>query len=99
MSEKENNEESIDGYTEAEKYEMEQVMIEMAFENSYKIITEQTTFEKLLDARGNVEKAILIYDPVLGWGKDEIKDLIYYFEDTEEYEKCAKLKKILDVQL
>jgi hypothetical protein len=99
MSEKENNEEIFDEYSEAEKYEMEQIMIEMAFENSYKIITKQTTFEKLLDAKGSGEKAILIYDPVLGWGKNEVEDLIYYFEENEEYEKCAKLKKILDVQL
>ena len=90
---------SEDDYSEQEKMEMEQVMIEMAFENSYEIITEQTTFEKLLDKKGDVEKAILIYNPSDGWGKDEIEDLIYYFEDTEEYEKCAKLKKILDVQL
>ena len=100
MSEKEDHDDQLNNFSEAEKHEMEQMMIEMAFENSYKVITGRTTFSKLLDIRDNiVTKAILLYDPELGWGKDEVEDLIAYFEDTEEYEKCAELKKILDVQL
>ena len=99
MSEKENNEEHHSNeMSETEKYEMEQIMVELAFENSYKVITEKITFEKLLDVRDKFgSKAILIYDPQEGWDADVVEDLIAYFEDTEEYEKCAELKKILDV--
>tara|TARA_B100000902_G_scaffold362116_1_gene380155 strand:- start:392 stop:694 length:303 start_codon:yes stop_codon:yes gene_type:complete len=97
MSDKENNEDDLPELNESEKYEMEQIMVQKAFENSYKIITKKTTFEELMNVKNAFgQRAILIYDPVDGWDKDVIEDLIYYFEDEEEYEKCAELKKILD---
>ena len=99
MSEKENNEErNLNEMSETEQLEMEQMMVELAFENSYKVITKKITFEKLLDVRDKFgSKAILIYDPHEGWDIDVVEDLIAYFEEIEEYEKCAELKKILDV--
>ena len=98
MSEKE-NEDGLQNLTEAEKYEMEQIMVQKAFENSYKIVTKKMTFDELLDVTsvfGHKIQAILIYDPSEGWDDDVLIDLIQYFEDEEEYEKCAELKKILD---
>ena len=100
MSEKENNEERLPELSETERYEMEQMMIEMAFENSYRVITEKTTFNKLLRTTSKDKygrKAILIYDPELGWDNKVLEDLIDYFEEEEEYEKCAELKKLLNV--
>ena len=97
MSDKEHNEDNLPELTESEKYEMEQVMIQKAFENSYKIITKKTTFEELMNVKSAFgQRAILIYDPVDGWDKTVLEDLIDYYEDEEEYEKCAELKKILD---
>ena len=97
MSDKENNEDNLPELSEAEKYEMEQVMIHKAFENSYKVITKKLTFEQLLDLKGVFgQKAILIYDPSEGYDELVLEDMIHYYEDEEEYEKCAELKKILD---
>jgi hypothetical protein len=97
MSDKENNEENLPELSEAEKYEMEQVMIQKAFENSYKVITKKLTFEQLLELKGVFgQKAILIYDPSEGYDELVLEDMIHYYEDEEEYEKCAELKKILD---
>ena len=42
--------------------------------------------------------SILLFDPTEKVEKEVIEDLIWHFEDREEYEKCAELKKILDVQ-
>ena len=35
-------------------------------------------------------------DPSEGYDEFVLEDMIDYFEETEEYEKCAELKKILD---
>ena len=94
MNDPENNEENLPELSEAEKYEMEQIMVQKAFENSYKIITKKTTFEELMNVKSAFgQKAILIYDPGDGWDEEVLEDLIHYFEDEEEYEKCAELKK------
>ena len=76
---------------------MEQIMVQKAFENSYKVITKKITFDKLLEAKSLFgQRAILIYDPAEGWDDMVLEDMIDYFEEEEEYEKCAELKKILD---
>tara|TARA_R110000824_G_scaffold372997_1_gene563227 strand:- start:337 stop:639 length:303 start_codon:yes stop_codon:yes gene_type:complete len=97
MSEQEHNEENLPELSEAEKYEMEQMMVQKAFENSYKVVTKKTTFEELMNVKNAFgQKAILIYDPGDGWNEEVLEDMIAYFEDEEDYEKCAELKKILD---
>ena len=97
MNEKENNEEHLPELSEAEKYEIEQMLVQRAFENSYKVITKKLTFEQLLNIKSTFgQKATLIYDPSEGWDDRVVEDLIYYFEEEEDYEKCAELKKILD---
>ena len=83
--------------SEEERLHLEQVMVEKAYENSYKMITKKTTFEELLDQKAEYgQKAILIYDPAQGYDQLDLEDLIDYYEEYEEYEKCAELKKILD---
>ena len=97
MNDKENNEEDLSELSEAEKYEMEQIVIHKAFENSYKIITKKTTFDQLMSLKGVFgQKGILIYDPSEGYDEQVLEDVIQYFEDEEDYEKCAEVKKILD---
>ena len=82
---------------ESEKYHYEQMMIERAFENSYLVLTKKITFEKLMNRKEKYGmKAILIYDPSEEPKKVIYDDMIDYFEDEEDYEKCAELKKILD---
>ena len=39
-------------------------------------------------------KAMLMYDPSEEPDKDLFDDMIYYFEDNEDYEKCAELLKL-----
>ena len=50
----------------------------------------------LNDMRSNKSKRILEKDNIFHSGKDKIiKELISYFEELEEYEKCANLLKLL----
>ena len=90
------------GLTEGERIEMENMIMEQAFENSYKIITKKMTFEDLAEKTKKLSSSshtILVFDPTEDPDKEVIEDLIWHFEDREEYEKCAELKRILDVQL
>jgi hypothetical protein len=81
--------------SESDKYEVEQIMIERAFENSYMILTKKTTFEKLLEVKSKFGmRAITMHDPSEEPDEDLYDDMIYYFEDNENYERCAELLKL-----
>lgn len=89
---------------EGERLEMERMIMDEAFENSYRIVTKKMTFNELMEKRNRImnpesSHTILIYDPTEEPDVEVLEDLIWHFEDREEYEKCAELKKILDVQL
>ena len=102
MSKEREEKELFAGLTEGERIEMENMIMEQAFENSYKIITKKMTFEELATKKTlpSLEAhTILVYDPTEEPDTEVIEDLILHFEDREEYEKCAELKRILDVQL
>ncbi len=91
--ENENNQDS--DMSIGEKLEYENYLVEQAFENSYLILTKRNSFEDLLEKKTEYGiKAIMIYDPTEGPDEDVYDDMIYYYEDLEEYEKCAELLKI-----
>ncbi len=57
-----------------------------AMRNTYKFVMDGCDWDKLPEAFW------MLGDPE---SKEAIKDLIEYFTGTEEYEKCAKLVKVL----
>ena len=64
-----------------------------AIENAYLILTDKLTFNELFEYNG----CILPYNPKLNnVSEDTFDDMIDYFCDLEEYEKCAEIKKIKD---
>ena len=64
---------------------------DMAMVNSYELIMGLKNIDELLGE--SPETLFLVFDPD-DYDRDEvIMDLIDYFEDTEEYEFCANLKK------
>jgi hypothetical protein len=95
MSEDSYNEDPSEKMSLEEKMEYENYIVEQAFENSYKVLTRKASFEDLLDVNEKYGiKAIMIYDPHSGADEDIYNDVIYYYEELEEYEKCAELLKI-----
>tara|TARA_R100001463_G_scaffold53943_2_gene104945 strand:+ start:97 stop:408 length:312 start_codon:yes stop_codon:yes gene_type:complete len=92
MSKEENPDDFLPEMSETEKYEVEQMLIDRAFENSYLILTNKTTMDKLMERKSKFGmKAMLMYDPTEEPDKDLFDDMIYYFEENEDYEKCAEL--------
>ena len=71
--------------------------LDIAFENTYKIVTGKFSINKLAVA-GN-ETHYILYDPFKLEIKeltDILNDIIDYFIETEEYEKCQEIKELLD---
>jgi hypothetical protein len=67
-------------------------ILDEAYRNAYKIATGRITVKELLDRADDM--IFLPFDP----SSPEtfamvIDDIIQYFSDTEEYEKCAELVK------
>ena len=71
-----------------EKFDTE--ILSEAMNYAYLIVTGQVTFEDLVDKEGEV---MLPYN-ILEKEDVNLDLLIEYFEEEEEYEKCAKLIKM-----
>ena len=65
--------------------------LETAMVNSYEFIMGFKDLEKLLEE--NPETLLLVFDPDEYEKSEVIDNLIEYFEETEEYEYCANLKR------
>lgn len=94
-------EEYEDDYlTETEKRNLEQHILHIAYENSYRVLTAKIPFEELLtENESDGVSAIISYDPTEGIQKEELESMIAYYLEIDEskyYLRCAELKKILD---
>lgn len=94
-------EEYEDDYlTEEEKINLEQHIIHIAYENSYRLLTAKIPFEELgMEDELDGLSSIISYDPTQGIQKEELENMIAYYlkiDESEYYLRCAELKKILD---
>jgi len=97
---KENEDPKESDMSIGEKMEYENYIVDQAFENSYQVLTSRSTFEDLLDKKTKYGvKAIMIYDPSQDPDEDVYDDIIVYYEELEEYERCAELLKIKNEML
>jgi len=86
-----------DELSEIDKLKLEHQLLELAYENSYSILTRRITFDKLLDKNSSLGiSSLLAYDPLSGVTKDEIVRMIEFYVKEEWYERCAELKKIMN---
>ena len=99
-----NNEENYDdwndpmfeGLSEIEQIEQEEELIALAFNNSYSIITKEVTFDELLIRNEGVDMVTTVaHDVENGPTNHDLENIIIYFQEREEYEKCAVLHKML----
>jgi len=86
------------GLSEAQKLEAEYILLDKAFRNSFKIIVGTTTLKFILK---ETEGVILAHDPESpldtkrNW--DSLQNMMDYFIEEEEYEKCAKIRDIMNL--
>ena len=84
--------ENFDDLEDWQREEAEYKILEKAFNNSYKIITGEKTFEDILEAQKN--GAILAHDPAENLKITFLQNMKDYFIETEEYEKCHQIQII-----
>ena len=97
MEEPEENKNGLNQLSEMEILVLEQQLLEMAFENSFMLITGKSTFEDLVVNKHKTGgSAILAHDPHLALNIHEVKNIIEHFVGLEEYEKCQELKNVID---
>ena len=75
--------------------EEEVEILDEAYRNAYKIATGEITIKEMLDTADDM--IFLPFDPSSPKTFSlVVDDIIQYFSDNEEYEKCAELVKIKD---
>lgn len=90
-------EENKDELTEMEQMQLDAVMLDTAYNNSYLVLTNQITFEDLLSDRfSSGGEAVMAFDPTEGPLQEELENMISYYVQEEAYEKCAKLQVLIN---
>ena len=62
--------------------------------NTYKVLTFKESIETILE---NDEKAIFFGNP-FELTNEDINEMIKFFENTQEYEKCDELKLLIEAR-
>jgi len=93
MSEEEKNKDPLDDIYQKQ---IEEEMVNIAYDNSYKILSGEMTFDSLLECDYiDGDSALMGFDPEYGPLQSELENMIEWYIDSEEYERCAKLHEIL----
>ena len=66
-------------------------MIEECMRNTFDILTNRQTIEEILDS----EPKTMFYGNPFEVQDEDINEMIEFFENTEEYEKCGELLELL----
>ena len=69
-------------------------MMEKYIRNTYKVLTMKQSIDEILE---NDEKAIFFGNP-FELTNEDINEMIKFFEDTQEYEKCDELKLLIEAR-
>jgi len=76
--------------------EMGEDIMYSAFDNSYLMLTGKITMLEFMNVTVDTDyTAVLAHDPDEPT-REQVSEIIRHFEEQEEYEKCAELKKISD---
>ena len=73
-------------------------MMEECMRNTYEVLTMKQSIEDILDS----EPKSIFYGNPFDVTNEDVEDIIEFFENTEEYEKCKELtdyKNILDLDI
>ena len=79
-----------------EEMQKEDEMLSFAYNNSYMMLTNKVTMDYVLDASESEFGFVMAHNSHDGPTKMEYENMILFFIETEEYEKCAVLKRMLN---
>jgi hypothetical protein len=84
---------------------VESMIIDIAFENSYLMLTKRKTFDELLEQEydefllEDFSIGLFAHDPQEDVDDEIVELMIEHFEEKEEYEKCLEIKKVMQSKL
>ena len=81
-----------------EEIQQEEELLSDAYNNSYMLVTQSATMEYMMAKLHGKNGLVLAHNDHSGPTKMELENMILFFIENEEYEKCAKLKVILNKQ-
>lgn len=84
------------GGKSVEEMQEEQELLENAYFNSYLYLTNKVDMDYVLEASDSKFGFVLAHNTHLGPSQMELENMILHFIESEEYEKCADLKKIMN---
>tara|TARA_B110000444_G_C18823194_1_gene588844 strand:+ start:1002 stop:1391 length:390 start_codon:yes stop_codon:yes gene_type:complete len=84
--------EGYDDLSEREQYILEQELLRRAFENSFNLITKRKKMTDIVNESGGL---ILSHDPFADLLPNELTNMMDFFVEDEEYEKCAEVRDII----
>lgn len=92
-----NNEDKGGGLNEVEQMQMDAIILDTAYNNAWMLLTGEITFDELMASQfSEGRELVMAYDPDNGPKEEEFKNMIAYFIEEEDYEKCAKLRDIMN---
>ena len=71
---------------------MTELELHIAFFNSYDVILNGIPPEDIT----NTDVGVFIHNPSLPAKKKDVEDLLKYFEEIEDYDKCIKIKSYIN---
>jgi len=89
--------EENNGLSYAEKLKLEDMIVDTAFRNSFLVITKKKNFEDILNKKmKNGMSAIMAHKPEEEASMETLENMMAYFVETEEYEKCSEIRDIIN---
>tara|TARA_R110002072_G_scaffold42644_1_gene120347 strand:+ start:5826 stop:6149 length:324 start_codon:yes stop_codon:yes gene_type:complete len=97
MSNYNDDKDGFDPMEEIKQKELDDILLEDAFNNSYMILMKELTFNDVLDNAEDYKiEAVLAFDPEVGPKLRDLENMISWFIECEDYEKCAKIKALMN---
>ena len=73
-----------------------EINVDSLMRNSFAVLTHRCEVDDILEMYNGVDA--MFYGNPLDIRDEEIKDMIEYFENTEEYEYCGELTAVLEAK-
>lgn len=95
MAEWDDNNEG-EGLSEVQQMQMDEILLDTAYNNAWMLLSGELTFDELMMTQFKTgRELIMAFDPDNGPKENEFQNMIDYYVENEEYEKCAKLRDLM----
>ena len=84
--------ENFDNMDEYEQAIIEQELLSNAFNNSFNILTKRKSMSEVVEETGGL---IIAHDPQRNLKVQDLLNMVDFFIEGEEYEKCAEVTKLI----